>query len=179
MRTQSEVAAMLDRAKVTDVLYRYASCIDRRDLGGLRTTLADDLRAQYGNAEPITGGDAVARWIDEATRDCLWQHHLLSVYHVDVTGDEASALVYHTSHQCFAAAPDTAHVLVGRYHNRLRREPDGWRISSLVLEILWGERRTDTTGYLAAVGGRGPELGHRAQADAPAAAGAGHGDGRL
>ena len=69
----------------------------------------------------------------------VWQHHLLSVYHVEVDGDRASALVYHTSHQVFEDDPDTAKLLVGRYHNELRREAGGWRISRLVLELLWGE----------------------------------------
>src|SRR5215213_2094649 len=112
-----------DRADITDVLYRYASTIDRFDLEGLRGTLADDLRAQYGNAD----------------------------------GDRASALVYHTSYQGFEDSPDTAKLLVGRYHNELRREAGGWKISRLVLEILWGEEKADAAGYLAAIGGRGPQ----------------------
>ena len=156
MITQTGVEAVLDRIAITDTLYRYASCIDRRDGEGVRATLADDLWAQYGNAPSMSGGDAVAGWIDENTRDCVWQHHLLSVYHVDVDGDSAEALVYHTSHQVFASDPGTVHVLVGRYHDELRRTAGRWRISKLVFEILWGERRTDSTGYLDAVGGRGP-----------------------
>lgn len=156
--SDTSVRALLDRSEITDVIYRYASCIDRRDNEGVRAVLADDLWAQYGNGDPIEGGDTVAGWIDDMTRDCVWQHHLLSVYHVDVDGDRARALVYHTSHQVFANDPETANVLVGRYHNELRREPGGWRISRLVFEILWGERRTDATGLLAEVGGRGPEL---------------------
>jgi SnoaL-like domain len=151
------VRVLQDRMDVTDVLYRYASTIDRFDHAGLRRVLADDLWAQYGNAEPISGGDAVAAWIGEAIANVVWQHHLLSVYHVEVDGDHASALVYHTSHQVFEDAPDTAKLLVGRYHNELRREPEGWRISRLVLEILWGEEKTDATGYLALIGGRGPQ----------------------
>jgi len=150
------IRALQDRADVTDVLYRYASAIDRFDLAGVRSTLTDDLWAQYGNAEPVVGGDAVAGWIGEATAGVVWQHHLLSVYHVAVDGDRATALVYHTSHQVFEEAPDTAKLLVGRYHNELRRESGGWRISRLVLEILWGEEKTDAAGYLALVGGRGP-----------------------
>jgi ketosteroid isomerase-like protein len=150
------IRALQDRTDITDVLYRYASTIDRFDLAGLRSTLADDLWAQYGNAEPVVGGDAVAGWIGEAIATVAWQHHLLSVYHVEVDGDRASALVYHTSHQAFEDSPDTAKLLVGRYHNELRREDDGWRISRLVLEILWGEEKTDAAGYLALVGGRGP-----------------------
>ena len=149
--------ALQDRADVTDVLYRYASTIDRFDVEGMRAVLADDLVAQYGNAEPVVGGDAVAGWIAEAIAGVVWHHHLLSVYHVEVDGDRAKALVYHTSHQVFAADPDSAKLLVGRYRTELRREPDGWKISRLVLELLWGESKIDVAGYLAAVGGRGPQ----------------------
>jgi ketosteroid isomerase-like protein len=151
------IRLLQDRADITDVLYRYASTIDRFDLEGLRNTLADDLWAQYGNAEPVSGGDAVASWIGEAIANVVWQHHLLSVYHVDVDSDRASALVYHTSHQVFEDPPDTAKLLVGRYHNELRREAGGWKISRLVLEILWGEEKADAAGYLALIGGRGPQ----------------------
>jgi ketosteroid isomerase-like protein len=151
------VRALQDRADVTDVLNRYASTIDRFDVDGLRAVLADDLVAQYGNAEPVVGGDAVAGWIAEAIAGVVWQHHLLSVYHVEVDGDRAQALVYHTSHQVFAEDPESAKLLVGRYHNELRREVGGWKISRLVLELLWGESKVDVAGYLAAVGGRGPQ----------------------
>lgn len=147
---------MQDRIEITDVLYRYASTIDKFDLEGLRGTLADDLVARYGNAEPVIGGDAVAAWIAEAIAPVIWQHHLLSVYHVEVDGDDAQALVYHTSHQVFEDEPESAKVLVGRYHNELRREADGWKISKLVLELLWGEAKIDAAGYFALVGGRGP-----------------------
>jgi ketosteroid isomerase-like protein len=150
------IRALQDRVDITDALYRYASTIDRFDVDGLRGVLADDLVAQYGNAEPVVGGDAVAGWIAEAIAGVVWQHHLLSVYHVEVDGDRATALVYHTSHQVFAEDPESAKLLVGRYHIELRREADGWKISRLALELLWGEARVDVTGYLDAVGGPGP-----------------------
>jgi hypothetical protein len=148
--------AVQDRIDITDTIYRYASCIDRFDIKGVRALLADDIWAQYGNAEPMQGGDTVAAWIEEATKGCIWQHHLLSVYHVDLDRDRAQALVYHTSYQMFESNPDVVNVLVARYHNELTRTPGGWRISRLVFEILWGEQRSDAAGYLAAVGGRGP-----------------------
>ena len=151
------IRALQDRSDITDVLHRYASTIDRFDLAGLRAVLADDVWAQYGNADPVSGGDALETWIATAIAPVVWQHHLLSVYHVEVDGDSAGALVYHTSHQVFEDDPDTAKLLVGRYHNELRREADGWRISRLVLEILWAEDKTDPTGYLALIGGRGPQ----------------------
>ena len=158
LSTETNVQAVLDRIEVEDTIYRYASCIDRHDLEGVRATLADDVWAQYGNAEPLTGGDEVVRFIAEYTKDCVWEHHLLSVYHVDVNGDTAKALVYHTSHQLYHGAPDTVHKIVARYHNELRREADGWRISRLLFELLWAERRTDPTDFLAEAGGRGPVM---------------------
>ncbi len=154
--TDAALRTIQDRIDITDVLYRYASTIDRFDHEGLRATLADDLWAQYGNADPVIGGDAVAAWIGEAIAPVVWQHHLLSVYHVEVDGDDGKALVYHTSHQVFEDEPDSAKVLVGRYHNELRREADGWKISRLVLELLWAEAKIDAAGYFALVGGRGP-----------------------
>jgi hypothetical protein len=153
MTAAVELDGLRDRIAVTDALYRYGSCIDEGDVAGLRAVLADDLSARYGNAEPIVGGDAVAAWIAASTQGVLWQHHMLSVYHVDPAGDQARALVYHTSHRVFARDPTTANVLVGRYRNELRRCPDGWRISRLVLEVLWAERRTDATGLLLELGG--------------------------
>jgi ketosteroid isomerase-like protein len=154
----ANLEAIQDRIDITDTLYRYASCVDRFDNAGVRAILADDLWAQYGNNDPMEGGDTVAQWIDEATKDCIWQHHLLSVYHVDMDGDHAKALVYHTSYQMTEANPGVVNVLVARYHNELRRTTDGWKISRLVFELLWGEQRTDSTGFLDSAGGRGPAV---------------------
>ena len=140
------------------MLYRYASTIDRKDHDGLRGVLADDLWAQYGNAEPVSGGDAVASWIGEAIATVVWQHHLLSVYHIDIDGDRRQR----------AHVPHVVPGVRGRSRRRrscssaattseLRREHDGWQISRLVFEILWGEEKADTAGYLALIGGRGPQ----------------------
>ncbi len=70
------IRAIQDRIEITDVLYRYASCIDRSDNDGVRSVLADDPQAQYGNTDPVIGGDAVANWIAESIAPVIWQHHL-------------------------------------------------------------------------------------------------------
>jgi hypothetical protein len=41
---------------------------------------------------------------------------------------------------------------------RVVRTADTWKISRLVFEILWGERRQDNNGYLQLVGGRGAKI---------------------
>ena len=55
VNADTTLQAIQDRIEITDVLYRYASTIDSFDLEGLRRTLADDLVAQYGNADPVIG----------------------------------------------------------------------------------------------------------------------------
>ena len=152
------LVVLLDRTDATDVLHRYCSTIDRRDMAGLRATLADDVRGRYGNAEWIEGADALVEWIDSATADTIWQHHLISVYHVDIDGDRASALSYHTSHQMFAGDPAVAGVIIARYHDQLARTPAGWRITEKVMEVLWAGERRDPNGRLEAIGGRGPVI---------------------
>jgi ketosteroid isomerase-like protein len=158
----ASLQALQDRLDVTDVLYRYSAAVDRLDNKAVRSCLADDVQAKYGNAPEATGGDTVAAWIAEATASIVWQHHQLSVYRVEIDGDDARALSYLTSHQVFAEDPDAAKILVARYHDELRRTSDGWKISQRVMEILWGESRQDD-GFLATVGGRGPLVWGRGQ----------------
>jgi SnoaL-like domain len=158
--TDPAVRALLDRQQVTDVLHRYSAAVDSFDPEILRGVLADDIWAQYGNGEPVEGGDRLAEWITGATATVIWQHHLLSVYQVAVDGDHAKALSYLTSFQVFSETPDAAVVLVARYHDELRRNPQGWQISRRVMEVLWGESRSDD-GYLAQFGGRGPKIWQR------------------
>jgi len=151
---------LLDRTDIADVLYRYSSSIDSFDTDGIRSTLADDIWAQYGNGDPVEGGDKLTAWIAGATATVIWQHHLANVYHITIDGDQAKTLTYLTSYQVFEENPDAAVILVARYHDELRRTPDGWKISRRVMELLWGESKADD-GFLAGLGGRGPKIWQR------------------
>jgi hypothetical protein len=154
---QESLRGLQDRLDIEDVLYRYSSSVDSFDKGGVRACLADDIWAQYGNGDPVTDGDTLANWIADATATVIWQHHLLNVYHVTIDGDQASTVSYLTSYQVFEQDPNSAIILVARYHDELRRTPDGWKISKRIMELLWGESKADE-GYLASLGGRGPKI---------------------
>ena len=153
----ASLRALQDRVDIADVLYRYSSAVDSLDTDGVRSTLADDIWAKYGNGDPVEGADKLAEWIAGATATIIWQHHLLNVYHVDVAGDGATALSYLTSYQVFKENPDGAIILVARYHDELRRTPSGWRISKRTMEVLWGESRSKDN-FLDSIGGRGPKI---------------------
>ena len=156
----ASLQALQDRTDVADVLYRYSSAVDSFDNAGVRSALADDIWAQYGNADPVEGGDKLAAWIAGATATVIWQHHLLNVYHITLDGDQAKTLSYLTSYQVFEENPDVAVILVARYHDELRRTSEGWKIGRRVMELLWGESKADD-GFLAGLGGRGPKIWQR------------------
>lgn len=153
----ASLRALQDRTDVADVLYKYSSTVDSFDYAGLRSVLADDIWAQYGNGDPVEGADKLAGWIAEATATIIWQHHLLNVYHVTIDGDQAKTLSYLTSYQVFKENPDAAIILVARYHDELRRTAEGWKISKRIMELLWAESKADE-GYIASLGGRGPKI---------------------
>jgi len=139
----SSLRALIEKEAIEQTLLRYASSIDVKDWETLGNTFCADGAATLASGEVLRGRDVILDYIRTATAGRAWQHHLINVYHVDIDGDEASALTYHTSHQVAAEDPDRALVLVARYHDRLRREADGaWRISEKVLEVGWREERS-------------------------------------
>ena len=133
---------LVDRQAITDVLYRYASSVDRKDFTTLRGLFADDARARYTTVAELEGADNIVKWIDDMTVDKAWQHHLLSVYHVDFIGpDEAETLTYHTSHQTTTGDEGSVTLIVARYNDRLRRIDGSWKIVEKVMQPGWAETR--------------------------------------
>ena len=134
---------LLDRQSIEDTLYRYASTIDGQDWDRLRSVLADDVVGVFDNNAPIHGADALVDWIVSVAGTRDWQHHLLNVYHVDIDGDAASAVTYHTSHQTQVDEPGSVYVIVARYYDTLRRASDGrWLIARKEMQVGWRETRT-------------------------------------
>lgn len=134
---ETALEELLERQAVEDVLLRYASTIDRKDFETLRSLFCDDVRGQYGDVV-VNGGDELLQWIDEMTVDKTWQHHLLSVYHVDfVSRTEAHALTYHTSHQTSVGSPDRCSRIVARYTDVVRKIDGAWKIADKVMEVGW------------------------------------------
>lgn len=141
MDIERAVQELLDRQQIADTLYRYASSIDYKDYPTLRSLFVDDAVGKYGDAPAIEGADQIVKWITEATADRAWQHHKLTVYHIDINGDMATTLTYHTSHQTTIDDPDTVIVIVARYKDVLRREGGSWKIADKLMEIGWIEKR--------------------------------------
>ena len=136
-----DLQELIDHKRVCDALYRYAETIDIKDWDGLRGVLADDVVGIYNNYPHLNGAEALIEWIRSSTSDRSWQHHKLTVYRVEVDGDIAKAVTYHTSHQKRDSDPDTVIVIVARYYDTLRRDGRRWLISEKIMETGWREQR--------------------------------------
>src|SRR3954454_18703562 len=95
------IRALQDRTDIEEVLYKYSSAVDSFDKAGVRSCLADDIHAQYGDGEAVTDADTLVNWIADTTATCIWHHHLLNVYLVKIDGAQANTVPYLTSYQVF------------------------------------------------------------------------------
>ncbi len=140
--SQEELRRLIDRQQISDVLYRYASSVDYKDFATLRALFTDDAHGVYTTVADLTGADEIVKWIDGMTADKAWQHHKLTVYHIDFTGpDDASTLTYHTSHQTDVGDESAVTLIVARYRDKLRRVGGTWKITEKIMEPGWMEQR--------------------------------------
>jgi len=141
---QATLQRLVDRLDIQDAMTAYATAADAKDYDQLRACFTDDARARYGvQSEWLEGGDVIVAWLREQFAPLDWGHHLVSVYGVDIAGDQATALMYLLSHQTVSGNPDEVLSMSAKYHNTLRRGSGRWRISELDLEIGWFEQRSN------------------------------------
>jgi hypothetical protein len=133
---------LVDRLDIQDTLTTYAAAIDDGRWETVRSVFADDATAVYDkDSGLLQGGDAIVAWLKGATVDLDWQHHMVSVYGVEIDGDEATALIYLLSHQTVVGVADQTRMMTSKYRNKLRRVDGRWRISVLDLQVGWYEER--------------------------------------
>lgn len=122
---------------------RMAWYVDRRNWKGLADEVfADMIRVDYtavwgGEAEVLRGQDQADRWERDLAHLDATQHVITGVL-VSVDGDEATATANVQAHLVRRGA--TAGPLWsngGTYTTHLRRGAHGWRITALIVELLW------------------------------------------
>lgn len=131
-----DLQTLIDRAKITDLLTRYARAVDRRDWDLFRTVFTADARIDYSGVGGIAGNvEEVVGFLSEVLTSFEAMQHLISNIDIDIDGDEAqvTAMVYNPM-----KLPDNpVWATGGWYHHLLVRADDGWRSRSLVEEAGW------------------------------------------
>jgi 3-phenylpropionate/cinnamic acid dioxygenase small subunit len=130
---------------IATLVHRYAELVDAGDLPGVAALFAD---ATYGAADgPVRRG---ADEVLAALRDAIILHegvpctkHVITnlIVVADETGGAATARSYFTVLQATPALPLQT-ILAGRYHDRFRRDRDGWAFAERRIHIdLVGDLR--------------------------------------
>ncbi|WP_019928537.1 nuclear transport factor 2 family protein [Nocardia sp. BMG111209] len=117
---------MTDREDIVDVLVRYATGIDDRDWSLFRTCFTDDARFDYGGIGTWNDPDALTEYMRRSHSGPSL--HRLSNFVVDIDADEAVSRTY-VDAQVMGPRGFGVVRTFGRYDDRWRRTPDGWRIT--------------------------------------------------
>jgi len=133
-----------DKLAIRDVLYRYASGVDRRDWALFRTCFEDEVAidlSSWNDAPPTRmPADEWVGGVRAGIEGFDVTQHLTANHLIDVQGDEARCT---SDVQASHLLDGQRVVLGGWYDTGLRRTPDGWRISASTLHVTWSEGPAD------------------------------------
>ncbi|UYQ60947.1 nuclear transport factor 2 family protein [Streptomyces peucetius] len=152
MTQRLDLATVMDRLALDDVVTGYAAAVDDGDWDAYRALFTADGRADYRGAGGIEGPAAeVAEWLSRTMRLFPVRQHLIvnrrvSIEHVDgYPGERAEVRADYVSPMRTGAGEEL--LSGGRYRFGMARAAEGWQLRSVVTEEKW--RRTGAAGALA------------------------------
>ncbi|MFC8346910.1 nuclear transport factor 2 family protein [Streptomyces sp. NPDC057280] len=151
MTQRVELATVMDRLAVDELITDYAVAVDDGDWAAYRRLFAPDGRADYRSAGGVEGdAEQVAAWLAESLSLFSMRQHLIVNRRVTFgpldhdTGDTARVQADYVNPMRFvqdgdgaegSSAPDF--VCGGRYAFGLLRTYDGWRLREVVVQEKW------------------------------------------
>jgi ketosteroid isomerase-like protein len=132
---------LADRAAIVDAAISYATALDTRDWERLGSLFTDDACWEYsGSGERLCGPDAIVARIGASLERFDATHHLNGNHVAVVHGDEAGHTCYYQAQHVRLGLPGGERFLAGgRYDDRLRRTPGGWRFTHRKIISVWSE----------------------------------------
>jgi len=135
------ISGLEDRARIIDIVCKFAVSIDRRRWDDLASCFADEIEfntirsgrwVRSGRAELI---DTLQRAFEMYTAT----QHISANHQITITGDEAVALsTLNATHHLVGAPGGDFHQQVGYYEYHLVREPKmGWQITKVEQFVHW------------------------------------------
>ncbi|WP_175411778.1 nuclear transport factor 2 family protein [Streptomyces sp. TRM64462] len=148
MTQRVDLATVMDRLAIDELISGYAVAVDDADWDAYRRLFTSDGHADYRAAGGIAGPcGEVADWLAESMRRFPVRQHLIVNRRVRLEdlggypGDSADALADYVTPMYAAAEPDAdGFTAGGRCRFALRRTADGWRLRSVEMREKW--RRT-------------------------------------
>ncbi|MFE0705111.1 nuclear transport factor 2 family protein [Streptomyces sp. NPDC058872] len=144
MTQRVDLATVMDRIALDDLITGYATAVDDGDWSAYRALFAPDGRADYRSAGGIEGpATEVADWLAETMPLFPVRQHLIVNRRVRLQdpgayrepGDRAEVGADYVNPMRLASGEDF--VCGGRYSFAARRTADGWQLASVVVEERW------------------------------------------
>jgi len=135
------IQELADRAAIADAAIAYAMALDSRDWERLGSLFTDDAGWEYsGSGERLCGPGAIVARISDSLARFDATHHLNGNHVTAVHGDEAEHTCYYQAQHVRLGLPGGEKFLGGgRYDDRLRRTPNGWRFTHRRIISVWSE----------------------------------------
>jgi len=145
MTEAEKLQVLLDRAEISEVVYNYATGVDQKDEKLFRSIWADEITVdgvggQFGESKPATlSADKWAHVIIRRISKFAVTQHVLTNPKIEVNGDQAKCVVYMQARHFVPGwkQGDPIYDMGGFYTHDLIRTPQGWRIKSYCLHVLW------------------------------------------
>jgi len=136
----ANVRYLLDRAAISDLLFRYASSLDTRDWERLATCFTPEATSDYGEGARHGSREHLIRWVRRALSGFDVTHHMSANHEIAIEGDTARSRSYlNVVHTLRADGGPQTITLRGHYTKDCVRTADGWRINHIRLETTWRE----------------------------------------
>lgn len=139
--TATELATVVDRLAISDVMHRYATAIDMKRFDLLEQVFDDTVEADFTSFGGKVYNGSRAGWIAQVrlTVGGLTSTQHLTGNHVhSIDGDGARLTAYlQAMHHLSGARGDPDYLIGGHYDADLVRRPAGWRIRRYTLTMTW------------------------------------------
>jgi SnoaL-like domain len=147
LESLAAVAYLIERQAIRDTIFRHTRYFDEGKIDQMTEVFTEDCITDYG---PERGGElhgraAFIERIAGSFHNFRWTHHHLGESHIEIDGEEASAISYilgwHellNGERCWVGA---------RYHDRLRRQEDGRWLICYRRTLVTGAEGSMAAGY--------------------------------
>ncbi len=130
----SDIAA--DRYDVGQIIIRYATSVDQRDMDRYASCFVDDVEVSGFSGGVFTDRTVYVDWVVKALSNYSHTHHQITNQEITVDGDTAHMRSYVQATHVLVDDAETLVILWGIYDDRLVRTDDGWKITHHTLERL-------------------------------------------
>jgi len=151
----SDNSSLLDRAAISDVVYAYATGLDRRDWRLFRSIFMDTIEMDFRSVGLKSGNYDAERWVADARRlfaGFKATQHTSTNHVFDLRGDEATCISNMQAEHFIEREPEDEledgadrWTIGGYYVNELIRTDEGWKLSRVTLNVTWQTGNTDVS----------------------------------